>query len=52
MKTNAIISAILCFVFAAVCIIAAIIEGSFISLIIGIVAVFIGRNFYQSREII
>ena len=52
MKTNAIISAILCFIFAAFCIIAAIVKGSFIGLIIGVVAAFIGRNFYQSREII
>ena len=52
MKTNAIISALICFITALIVIPAAIAEGSFIGLVIGIGIALIGRNFYQSREII
>lgn len=50
MKSNAIISAIICFIFAAICILAAIANYSIITAIIGITIAFIGRNFYLSRE--
>lgn len=52
MKTNAITSAILCFIAALVIILAAIAEGSLITLVIGLVIAYMGRNFYKSREII
>ena len=50
MKTNAIISAIICYLLAAIVIISAIVKVSFIGFIMGGMFFYMGRNFYLSKE--
>lgn len=52
MKTNAIISAIICFILAGVILLAAIAQVSFIGALIGIALALMGRSFYKSAEAI
>lgn len=50
MKTNAIISAIICFVIAVITLITAIAQASLIGFCIGILIALIGWDFYRDRE--
>lgn len=51
MKSNAIISAIICYLFAFIAIVAAIAELSLIGAIIGGIMAYMGRSFYLSKEV-
>ena len=51
MKSNAIISAIICYLLSMIIIVAAIVKVSFIGAIIAGVLAYMGRDFYLSREV-
>ncbi|MBO5387658.1 MAG: hypothetical protein J6A59_05895 [Lachnospiraceae bacterium] len=52
MKSSAIISAAICYIFAFIAIVAAVINLSFIGAVIAGILAYMGRDFYRSREIV